>query len=348
MEPEVKTSPTTLGGGPPSHLVLLRLSALGDILRVLPAWTNLHDAFPQARFQAVVEDRHGFLLEPLPWLEPVIVRRARLSSPGGFLGECRRVAEELRGAEASLDFHGILKSALIPKLARIPQRWGDGVTKEGAGYLQTRPLPFRYQTRYEQALGLSRAFGEQYGLAGLGRFRPVLRDVPLPDPGPAWEQDRKPRVVLVPGASRRGAIKRWPLHHWVTLARMLKDRFELRWSLGPEEEELRAWLPVETGVSALPRMGLWELAAALRQSDRVIAPDTGLLHLAVVLGVPVIGLYGASDPIIAGLPPGSGEIVRTGIACSPCRERHCLRRQCLEELAPAAVAAKLEGLRSKA
>ena len=47
-------------------LVLLRLSALGDILRVLPAWANLREAFPEARFRAVVEDRHAFLLEPLP------------------------------------------------------------------------------------------------------------------------------------------------------------------------------------------------------------------------------------------------------------------------------------------
>jgi len=276
----------------------------------------------------------------------VIVRRARLSSPGGFLGECRRVAEELLDAEVSLDFHGILKSALIPKLARIPQRWGDGVTKEGAGYLQTNPLSFRHQTRYEQALGLSKAFGEQHGIQGLGRFRPVLRDVPLPDPGPVWGQERRPRMVLVPGASRRGAIKRWPLRHWVALALRLKGRYELAWSLGPEEEDLRAWLPAETGVAALPRMGLWELAATLRQADRVIAPDTGLLHLAVVLGVPVIGLYGASDPVIAGLPAGSGEIVRTGIACSPCRERSCLRRQCMEELASEVIVAKLESLPS--
>jgi len=323
------------------HLVLLRLSALGDILRVLPAWANLREAFPEARFQAVVEDRHAFLLEPMPWLEPVIVERKRLSRPAGFLGECRRVAERIRGADVSLDFHGILKSALIPKLAGIPERWGDGVTKEGASLLQTDPLPFRYQTRYDQALGLSKAFGEHHGIQGLGRFRPVLRDATLPDPGAIWEQDLRPRIVLVPGASRRGAIKRWPLRNWIALVERLKDRFELRWSLGPEEEELRTWLPAETGVPALPKLGLWQLAAALRQADRVIAPDTGLLHLAVVLGVPVIGVYGSSDPVIAGLPEGAGEILRTGIDCSPCRERNCQRRQCLEELEPERVAARL-------
>jgi len=319
-------------------LVLLRLSALGDILRVLPAWANLREAFPGARFRAVVEDRHAFLLDPLPWLEPVIVERKRLSNPLTALPELKRVASLIQGAEASLDFHGILKAALIPRLAEVPERWGDGVTKEFAGSLQTHPLPFRHQTRYSQALGLAEAFGRSRGVAGLGRFHPVLRAVELPDPGAIWLQDAKPRAVLVPGASRRGAIKRWPLRHWITLARMLKDRWDLRWSLGPEEEDLRGWLPETTGVPALPRLGFWQLASALRQADRVVAPDTGLLHLAVVLGVPALGLYGSSDPVVAGLPPGAGRILRTDISCSPCRERACQRRQCLEALAPEWVA----------
>jgi len=324
-------------------LVLLRLSALGDILRVMPAWANLHQAFPEARFRAVVEDRHAFLLEPLPWLEPVVVRRKRLSNPFAAFRELKRVAAQLRGAEASLDFHGILKAALIPKLAAIPERWGDGVTKEFAGSFQTHPQTFRHQTRYDQALGLVEAFGRSRGVEGLGRFQPVLKGVALPDPGVVWSQEAKPRVVLVPGASRRGAIKRWPLRHWITLVERLKPRCDLRWSLGPEEEDLRSWLPEATGVAALPRLGFWQLASALRQADHVVAPDTGLLHLAVVLGVPVLGLYGSSDPVVAGLPDGAGPILRTGIVCSPCRERDCQRRQCMEELMPDQVCAALLG-----
>lgn len=322
-------------------LVLLRLSALGDILRVLPAWANLREAFPGARFQAVVEDRHAFLLEPMPWLEPVVVRRRKLSNPLTALGELNRVAHLIRDGEASLDFHGILKAALIPKLAGLSERWGDGVTKEFAGKLQTHPLPFRHQTRYEQALGLAEAFGRSRGVEGLGRFRPVLKDVALPDAGDVWTPSARPRIVLVPGASRRGAIKRWPLRHWVGLAGMLKATCDLRWSLGPEEEDLRGWLPEVTGVEALPRLGFWQLASALRQAQHVVAPDTGLLHLAVVLGVPALGLYGSSDPVVAGLPDGAGRVLRTGISCAPCRERSCQRRQCLEDLPPEQVAAAL-------
>ena len=323
------------------RIILLRLSALGDILRVLPAWANLNSAFPHCRFQAVVEDRHAFLLEPLPWLEPVVVRRRRLGKPWTALAELRRLAGELEGADVSLDFHGILKSALAPRLARIPERWGDGHTREGAHLLQTHPLPFTAQTRYDQALGLAEAFGASRGIPGLGRFHPALRHAALPQGPEVWEDGGPPRLVLVPGASRRGAIKRWPLRHWIALAAMLQGRYQLRWSLGPEEEDLRQWLPQATGVAALPPMGLWELASVLRQADRVIAPDTGLLHLAVVLGVPVLGLYGGSDPVVAGLPAGAGRILRTGIECSPCRERACQRRQCLEDLEPVLVAEAL-------
>ncbi len=326
------------------HLVLLRLSALGDILRVFPAWANLREALPGARLQAVVEDRHAFLLDSLPGLEPVLVRRADLSNPFKARRELQRVAREVRGADASLDFHGILKSALIPSYAGIGDRWGDGVTREFAQLWQTHQLPFRAQSRYAQALGLAEAFGQANGLEGLGRFRPVLKAAPLPDPGPIWVQSTLPRVVLVPGASRRGAAKRWPLHHWLSLARELKGRADLRWSLGPEEAALRAWLPGESGVPALPDLGFWPLAAALRPADHVVAPDTGILHLAVALGIPVTALFGPSDPVVAGLPEGTGRVLRTGIGCSPCRERQCQRRQCLEELAPGRVLEALGGI----
>ncbi len=325
------------------HLALLRLSALGDILRVLPAWVNLREAFPEARIQAVVEDRHAALLAPFPGFDPVVVRRQALSNPLRAWSELGRVAAELQGAEASLDFHGILKSALIPYRAGVSERWGDGVTKEQAHHFQTHRQPYRVQSRYRQALDLAEAFGLSRGVPGLGRFRPVLREAALPGVGEAWEPGPRPRVVLVPGTSRTGRIKRWPLRHWLTLARALGDRCQLRWSLGPDEADLQAWLPAESGVPALPPQGWWQLAAAVRAADHVVTPDTGLLHLAVLAGVPVTALFGPSDPVVAGIPAGSGQVLRTDIGCSPCRERACQRRQCLQELPPERVLATVIG-----
>jgi ADP-heptose:LPS heptosyltransferase len=330
------------------RIALIRLSALGDILRVLPAWENLHAAFPMAQFKAVIEDRHAFLLEPMPWLEPILVRRRSLGQLWTAFDEMKRVASLIQDCDVSLDFHGILKSAIAPWLANIPERWGDGITREWAHLLQTHPLSFCLMSRYDQALRLAGDFGLSRGLESdtLRLFHPIFKELVLPDHGfTVWAPDNNLRIVLVPGTSNRGAIKRWPLKHWIALAtKLLKKNFQIRWSLGPEEANLREWLPNVTEVDALPSTSFWNLASILRQSDVVITSDTGLLHLSILLGVQVIALYGSSDPLISGIPYGTGHILRTGIKCSPCRNRLCQRLQCLEDLRVESVFAKLSSI----
>jgi len=248
--------------------------------------------------------------------------------------ELSRVARIVKGADVSLDFHGILKSALIPHFAGIQERWGDGSSKEGAWLFQNNGPSYKKQSRYAQALRLSESFGLAHGIPGLGRFEPVLKNINLPDNGswPTAGTLTRPKILLVPGTSRSGANKRWPLLRWIQLARELKKSADLRWSLGPVEARWRGWLPEKSGVEALPTMPFWELASVIRSIDRVIVGDTGLLHLSVLLGTQALALMGPSDPIISGIPPGTGNIARIQVECSPCREHRCLRRSCMEQL----------------
>jgi ADP-heptose:LPS heptosyltransferase len=303
---------------------------------------NLREAFPDARFQVAIEDRHAFVLEPFVGFEPVLLHRRRLSHPLYTLPTLRRVAAAIQGASVSLDFHGFLKSALVPWLARIPERWGDGAAREGAHLLQTHHLPKLHETRYEQALGLAEAFGRSRGVEGLGRFRPILRDLRLPEPRSVWSTAFGPRILLVPGSSPRRLTKRWPPASWVDLARALAPWCDVRFVLGPSEAELREHLPQRSGVAALPVLPFWELAAVFRQAHHVVTGDTGLLHLAVVSGVPVTALFGPSDPVLYGLPPGAGRILRAEVPCSPCRSRTCANRVCLDSLEPRVVRAAVE------
>jgi len=316
---------------------------MGDVLRVLPAWDNLLRAFPLAKFQAVIEDRHAFLLEPFPRLEPIIVHRGKLSNPATALVELQRVGKLARGADASLDFHGVLKSAVIPFFGGVKNRWGDGNTKEGAAWFQNNRLPHKKRDRYSQALGLSEKFGALHGITDLGRFRPVLKDADLP-PSAAWphsDGEARPRILLVPGTSRAGANKRWPLPKWLRLAAELKPAADLRWALGPNEVDMRNWLQEMSGVEALPLLPFWELASVVKTTSRVIVCDTGLLHLSVLLGVKATALMGPSDPVISGIPQGTGSIVRANVECSPCREKKCLRLGCMEQLQVGQVLATL-------
>lgn len=314
------------------RVALIRLSAIGDILRCLPAWQNLHQGLPQIEFCAVIEDRHEFLLKPFKWIHPVVLERNKIANPLKAMQEFRAVAEQIKHCDVSLDFHGVFKSALIPSLARIPDRWGDGVHKEGAHWFQNHILPPKSQSRYEQALGLAEAFGRTQKVNHLGQFR-SLRKVIFGSDAPEVSSSPE-RILLVPGASPRGAHKRWPLNHWLHLAEQLKKKKDLAWCLGPTEIHLRSWLTQVSSIPALPQLPFWEMAEQLMKYDHVISGDTSILHLAVVLGIPVTGLYGPSDPVIAGIPQASGKILSNQVDCSPCRDRGCQRVTCLENLKP--------------
>ena len=314
------------------RVALIRLSAIGDILRCLPAWQNLHEGLPQIEFCAVIEDRHEFLMKPFKWIHPVVLERNKITNPLKAIYEFRRVAEQIKHCDVSLDFHGVFKSSLIPYLGRIPARWGDGIHKEGAHWFQSQILVPKKQSRYNQALGLAEAFGHTQGVYNLGHFRSLRKVIFGPDVSEVPSSPHK--ILLVPGASPRGAHKRWPLNHWLLLAEQLKKKKDLAWCLGPNEIRLRSWLPQVSGISALPQLPFWDMAEQVMKYDHVISGDTSILHLAVILGIPVSGLYGPSDPIIAGIPEGTGKILSNQLDCSPCRDRGCQRVTCLENLKP--------------
>lgn len=309
------------------RIALIRLSAIGDILRVLPAWNNLHEAFPKDEFCAIVEDRHAFLLEPFKWISPVVLNRKNISNPFASFKEFKNVADQIRHCDVSLDFHGVFKSSIIPYLANIDHRWGDGVNKEGSHWLQNRHAPTRHHSRYDQALGLAKSYGESRGKKGLEVFTTLGQKL-----FPHITRQSSKKILLVPGSSPRGAHKRWPLKQWIHLAKALQTKYELSWCLGPSEVYLQSWLTAESGIFALPSVPLWVLAEQMMSYDRVISGDTSILHLAVILGIPVTALYGPSDPVVAGFPANSGTLLRNGIECSPCRDRSCQRVQCMEDL----------------
>jgi ADP-heptose:LPS heptosyltransferase len=87
-----------------------------------------------------------------------------------------------------------------------------------------------------------------------------------------------------------------------------------------------------------PATTLRQLAALLAEADLLVAADTGPLHLGGAVGVPVLGLYGASDPHRNG-PYGANRALSIGLPCSPCwRRRDCpFDLRCMRELTPARV-----------
>lgn len=305
------------------RILLVRLGAVGDVVRTLPLLHALREAMPDAYLGWAVEEASAPLLKEMAALDAVHVLARRemsrallrpLRLPSALLS-LRRFARDLREAryEAVLDVHGTFKAALACSLADAPVTgFGPGGSKELAHLLHdvSIPYPATTMTRVRRALFLGAASGMLGEFPEVGEHRAhfgLSFDAErVASIRQALGADPRPPVVLFPFASAAGQAKRWPLARHVELGTLLVERGErvvLAWGSAREREEASAALgrarPGRSGdIELAPRTDLVELTELLRGSALLVTGDTGPMHLAAGVGTPVVALFGASDPVI--------------------------------------------------
>jgi lipopolysaccharide heptosyltransferase I len=325
------------------RILIVRLGALGDIVHALPLLDALRRARPDAQLGWLVEERNASLLAGHPQLDQLIrFPRRELSSllrRGRWLAAlrvARAFLRELRAArfEVTLDAQCNLRSSVLARLSGARRRIGFAppYTKEKAHWLSTERVrvPIGGQLKVERNLAL---------LAPLGvEARGARARIAVPEAARAsaraFRAQRKPGawIALHPGVSGFGAIKQWAPERFAGLARRLAEsrgaRCLVTW--GPGERELaERVVALSDGAATLApeTRSLLELAALYEVCDAVVGGDTGPIHLAAALGVPVVGLYGPKDPAIYapwdGVRGRAATTVWKQVHCSPCRLRRC-------------------------
>jgi lipopolysaccharide heptosyltransferase I len=295
---------------------IVRLGALGDILRTLPPVRLLRIHLPDARIHWVCDDRWAGILARHRELDATIEFPRRglqqgPNTPSGWIAAARALGAfrtALRGArfDLVLDFHGNLRSGLAGRLSGAPVRLGfEGhQQREGNRFCTTHRVAEgpRRRSRMERNLDLIRALG--------------VPDGPLPDAGlprsaeaarAAREITRSlggadaPYAILNPGASPVQAYKKPPAELLAAAARPLAAAGILPIVVhGPGElEDARAVEAMASGAAHIaPPTDLATLTALLRGARLFVGGDTGPLHLACAVGCPVIAIYGPTDPIV--------------------------------------------------
>lgn len=300
-------------GGVGLRLAVIRLGALGDILRTLPAVRLVRAALPRAEIHWICDDRWSSVLRGHPDLDGVTTFPRRPTSLGRSKPIGRLVA--LRSFRAdlarlapgiALDFQGNLRSGVVGRLtgARIRLGHGGHQQREANFVFTTHRVPAgeRRRSRIERALDLVRALG--------------IPDGPLPDGGLPRDREADRRAaaliadlargarevaVINPGASRRQAYKKPPPALLAAAARLLEARDVAPIVVhGPGEEEDARRVVALAGDAALPAppTDLPLLFAILREARLFVGGDTGPLHAACALGCPVVALYGPTDPVV--------------------------------------------------
>jgi lipopolysaccharide heptosyltransferase I len=260
-------------------LLVIRLSAFGDVIHTIPAVVALRDALPETEIAWAVEPAYAELVEIV-----AKVKTVRVSLKKWSVARIAAARRDVRGFNTAIDFQGLIKSSLIARASGARQRYGfarDVIREKPASWFVNRPVaiePGRHVVEWN--LELARAVAPS--IAGVPHvdFAPFMED--------GGRDARAPRVVLLPGAGR--PEKQWPVDRFAELARRIGSDALVAW--GPGEESLARLI----GAEVAPATNFRELAYLLGRARLVIGADTGPLHLAAALGTPVIGLYGPTNP----------------------------------------------------
>lgn len=326
---------------------MIRLSAIGDAVRTAPAIHAIQNMFPDAVIHWLVEDRCADILTAFPGVELKLVPRRAWKK----MGVCKQISSffrfirELRGEHYDLvvDFHGILKSGLYARLSGCKRRVGysKGIAKEWNTLFTNEKIPgvSGPLSRYARNFLLARYFS------------PTATEQ---NPGlPVSFDDRKmaekflakcgiglkSAAFLYPGTSARGRYKRWSPENYAKLSDMIQLTLQIPvlvgWGPGEEEIVDRLMEAANELPIVLPATTMKELAAFIGASRVFIGGDTGPMHIASLMGTPVVTIFGPSDPVInepARFTPF--RIVTASVDCSPCRNKKCSHLKCLTAVTP--------------
>ena len=302
------------------RVLVMRLSAMGDILHALPAVTALREAHPEWHIGWAVEpqwkpllaaDNAGARGPAMPLVDRVHVvparRWAREPLSVKTLSEVRQTRRELRGEryDVCVDLQGAFRSAMIARWARAGRFIGEAVPRERpARWFFSQHVETHGVHVIEQAIEVVRAVA--------GDALPVrLPLLPL-DPNAERKADLipKPFALLNPGAG--WGAKRWPIDRYIEVARRLRDAgYGVFVNAGPGEDALADEIArLSDGAAQAFRSSIAELISITRRAALVIGGDTGPVHLASALDRPVVGIFGPTDPARNGPFGGSFRVLR--------------------------------------
>jgi heptosyltransferase-2 len=326
-------------GPSPARLVVRAPNWIGDAVLALGALRDLRRNFPQARLDVLARGWVAELYGAVPEVDGILTSRGVSAD-----------AAALRARyDAALLLPNSLAAALAPWRAGVPERWGYATA--GRAALLTRAAAVPAAVR-----GHSQVYYYRAMLAGVGLHVSAAPDLTLSCPS-SWHaladtwlgaqaHDDTPWVGLNPGAFFGGA-KRWLPARFAAVgdaAARLGARVVL---LGGQAERGLATALAErmrpTPLVLTGQTSLAGLVAVLARLRALVTNDSGPMHLAAALGVPVVAIFGPTDWRETA-PYGRGHVVLRGtLPCAPCKLRECpIDQRCMTAVSVDAVATAVE------
>lgn len=315
------------------NILILKPSSLGDIVHALPVAVALRQSFPSASLTWLIKRQWAEVLEGNPYLDRVLAVDFSLA---GWPAIIRAVRES--HFNVVLDLQGLFRSAFLAWISKAPVRVGFENAREGSRWFYTRRVSVGSGTMHavDRYLLLAREVTGDRGAAARlkfpmpsttateGRISSVLRTEDVsPD---------TPLVALNPSA--RWETKQAPCRLFAEVADRLQESGFRVVLLGDgmpgdaADDVLNAMR--SRPINLVGRTAIRDLIEVLRRVRLLVTNDSGPMHLAAALGIPIIALFGPTDPARTG-PYGVGHTILTSaVECRPCLSRRCANPNHLE------------------
>ncbi|MHB1926966.1 MAG: glycosyltransferase family 9 protein [Leptospirillum sp.] len=347
---------------PLTSFLIVKPSSLGDIVHAFPLAAFIRQQIPDARIDWVANTefvelvkRHPDIRNVFPFPRGEWGSRAFFRSMGTMISDLR--AEKY---DVILDIQGLLRSALLSRLARGRIRIGFSDAREGASLLYSLPVKPGDETASTMHAVLKNlqvmtalGFDPKPLSSGLLYSQEDERTLDL-----LLEQEGLPEksgfLVMHPGAKR--AIKRWPSLYYSELIERLHRKYPkmpVVLIAGKKERSLLEEIADRTTADPVllaGKIAIDLLPLFFRRTRLYIGNDSGPLHLAVLAGTTTISIFGSSNPERTGPFGFEGDhaVLRDPVECSPCGDfkANCSHRSCLVGVTPDRVLTEAERMLS--
>ncbi len=307
----------------PLRILIVRLSAIGDVLHGVPVLNALRDHHPNAHISWVVEGRGGDLIQGHPSLDQLVrIPRGWMKNPLRVWEVYNRLRQPV--PDVTIDLQGLARSAIVAWLSGGKTRVGfagpDG--REKSRWLNNTLVKPDKTHVIDRNLQLLRPLGVEnptvrFDLPSYGEEAAAIQRY-LQREGPV-----QPFAVVNPGAG--WPSKLWEMDRFGKVAAYLGQQYGMQslvvWA-GEEEKQMAEEIVAhsERKAALSPQTTLRELAELLRQASLFISADTGPLHLAAAVGTPCIGLFGPVPAERNGPYGGSQVAVQRMVQTGPRRK----------------------------
>ncbi len=336
---------------PDAPVVLaIRLRQLGDVLATLGTLRAIKQSAPERQIIFVADALYHGLLKNVRYIDLLLPQPPAFDSFTGATAYYRYV-EDLRNLsiDHALDFHSNVRSSVLAFLSGAPVRIGFDVrgrkilytdVEPRAGYLNGKIIQ---RTSHESAMALAGRCGLHETEGSVVGTIPVLREEII-------EGRRALMGVGVDGAAIEAGdvvglnpgnpypAKEWRESAFVELAMRLVaegKRVVVLWGPGELERAERIVREAGDGVYIAPDRRLDQVSGMLKNISLLVTIDSGLMHLAVAIGVATVSLFGPTHPLEWHMGGESDRVVFAGLSCSPCRLLECpFGSPCMTRLTP--------------